>query len=78
MKRQYQVTFRETDDNMIEINAEDDGFNGFEIMGLMEVKMRDIYNQIMHPEIFKHTRVVKTEDGTYKKIEEKETNHAEN
>lgn len=78
MNRHYEVTFRETDDGMIETSATGEGFNVCELIGLMEIKMRDLYDQLMHPEMFKHTRVVKTEDGTYEKIEKKEKQNAEN
>ena len=45
-----------------------DGFNALEILGMLDLKRRDIIEQMYHPEDFMFVRETKTEDGTLKKV----------
>ena len=44
------------DDETVQIDGENHGFNALEIVGFLEAKKQDILNQMNHPEKFKFTR----------------------
>ena len=45
-----------------------DGFNALEILGMLDLKRRDIIEQMYHPEDFMFVRETKTEDGKIQKV----------
>ena len=56
------------DNNRLNIEIEVEGFNTLEIIGVLELKLRDIYSQIDAPAKFTRKRIM--EDGTVVMIEE--------
>ena len=59
------ITFTENGDKLY-CEAENKGFNAFEIIGLLETKRLDIFDQIQHHEQFK--RYIVKDDGTRQEI----------
>lgn len=73
----YEKTFKlvctEDKDGNLELKFENHGFDGMEIIGILETKKSDIVEQTTHPERFKFIREVGFEDGTMaKKVKEGE------
>ena len=59
------------DNNTVNINGENHGFNAMEIVGFLEAKKQDILNQLNQPEKYTFTRAVE-KDGELFIKEEKE------
>lgn len=58
MEKKYQLTVTRTGDGTLNINATNDGFNPFEVLGFLEYKVADIRDQIkgnIQPDIEKRT-----------------------
>ena len=51
------IVFEQDADGVVHCNTEIEGFNGNEIMGLLEVKKYDLFNQMMFPTKYKRIRV---------------------
>ena len=49
----------EADDKQITISSENDGFNFMELIGILEHKLRDLYEELKYPERFKRFYVDK-------------------
>ena len=52
------------DDDNIELSMSNDGFNGMEIMAILETKKFDLIEQVTHPEKFTYRREYKDTDGS--------------
>lgn len=49
----------EADDKQITVSSENDGFNFMELIGILEHKLRDLYEELKYPEQFKRFHVDK-------------------
>ena len=49
----------EADDKQITVTGENDGFNFMELIGILEHKLRDLYEELKYPERFKRFYVDK-------------------
>ena len=54
---------QKVDDN-IELSMRNDGFNGMEIVAILETKKADLIEQVTHPEKFTYRREYKDTDGS--------------
>lgn len=69
MKR-WELIFTEHDDGQISVSAQNQGFDGMELLALLDLKKCDVLAQISPTTVFKRTLI--TEDGTkYDFTEEK-------
>lgn len=69
----FKLVCTEKDDGMIEMRMQNEGFNGMEIIAILETKKADLIEQTTHPEKFRYEREAVLEDGsTVKKIKEGE------
>lgn len=53
------IVFEQDAEGVVHCNTEVEGFNGNEIMGLLEVKKHDLYNQMVFPMKYKRVRIDK-------------------
>ena len=67
--RKFTLEVVDYDENL-SIETKNDGFNGMEIIGILELKIRDISEQMMMPAKFKRTKI--KEDGAYAVVKEGE------
>lgn len=68
MKKEFKLIATEIDGN-VSISGFNDGFTILELITLLGAKKLDLYEQLMHPEKFKHTRTAIV-DGEQISIEE--------
>lgn len=55
MKKMFTIEVIVDEDGMSHTNVTNDGFNGMELLGLLEMKKMDIIDLCLYPEKFKHT-----------------------
>lgn len=71
MNKKFQLTVTEIDGE-VNMTGFNDGFTILELITLLGAKKMDLYEQLMHPEKFKHTRTAIDVDGEQISIEEVE------
>jgi hypothetical protein len=71
--KKFVLTCQQGDDDNIRLEFRNEGFNGMEIIAILETKKADLIDQAMHPEKFKFVREAVLDDGsTVKKVKEGE------
>ena len=76
MKKKFVLTAEVVDDH-ITITGENDGFNAYELIGILHEKILDIDNQLHNADLYTHTRSYKR-DGQVIEVTEKEKEDAAN
>lgn len=72
-KEQCKFIITEGKDRVIETRLVNSGFNAMELLGILDMKRHDIFEQLYRPEAFKFVREYKADDGTVvRKIHESE------
>lgn len=72
MKKRFELIAEVDDDDVMTTKVYNDGFNGLELLGILDLKKTDIIDQSFHPEKFKFVRTA-LQDGTIvQKIREDE------
>lgn len=72
-KKTFELTCTESKDGNIELRMDNHGFNGMELIAILETKKADLIDQVIHPANFKIIRETELEDGSMaKKIKEGE------
>lgn len=59
LNKKFTLTAYVDEDDMLRINAECEGFNGFEIIGILDMKIRDIREQMTNPAKFERKLIKK-------------------
>lgn len=71
--KKFTLVCTEKEDEQIEMRMVNEGFNGMEILAILEIKKADLIEQVTHPEKFTFKREGVDEDGSViKKFKEGE------
>lgn len=71
--RKFVLTCIEAENETVKLEVRNEGFNGMELLAILEMKKADLVEQFTHPEKFRYERELVDSDGNVtKKIKEGE------